>query len=317
MISLSGYKTFQVCQRDWFYRYLMADSRVKKDPSRREVTLLSKMDSLQAWRGRLVDDILSKYLVLALNRKYPIDKDYLLKEALGAFDRRLEYAISQKYRDPGASFTNPDFAVLFDCELGSGLQDGEVLQARSDVISALTNVLDDRELMDYLKAAKHVISQRTLIYNFDRFSVTSKPDLIAFFEDRPPHIFDWKVHTFGTITYDEQLISYAAALYKVARAKPHVDFPIGLAEHSLYNYRLTEYQLLHPDRIRRDYIVTPEKVEGLGDKLSEIVMEMHMAGALKKYQEVEASRFPTTDYVEKCLRCAFQNICKSIQYEQV
>src|SRR5690606_16934496 len=108
----------------------------------------------------------------------------------------------------------------------------------------------------YLKSAKLLVSQRSLHYQFSGLPVSSKPDLIIFFGDHPPHIVDWKVHTYGIHTYDEQLISYAVALFKVAATKPHVDFPTNLTSHKIFDYKLTEYQLLHPERIRRDYEIT-------------------------------------------------------------
>lgn len=316
MISVTGYKQFVQCERLWFYKNIVADSRVKNDLFRREVTLLSKLQTLQAWRGTIVDNILSKYLVLAINNKYPVKKDYFIEQALAMFDVQLEYAVSKNYRKPDAVLTNnPEFNAFFECEFGEGVSEGEISQAKDDIITALTNILDDKDFIDYLKTAKYVISQRPLIYNFDRFSVKAIPDFIAFFDDSPPHIFDWKVHTYGTASYDEQLIAYAVALYKVSIIKPHADFPANISKWKIQDYKLTEYQLLHKDRVKRDYDVTDDKIEAFGENMSSAIIRMHIAGANKKYSQLSPDNFSTTEYIEHCQRCPFQKICKTNSYE--
>lgn len=312
MISVTGYKQFRHCERQWYYQNIVADSRVKKDAFRQEITLLSKMHTLFAWRGTIVDNILSKYLVIALNSKFPINKDYFIEHAITIFNTQLNYAINRKYREPNSTIVdNTSFNALVEYEFGEGVSKEEIVQAREDIIIALSNILDDKEVITYLKSAKYVISQRPLIYSFNRFSVKAIPDFIAFFDDLPPHIFDWKVHTYGTASYDEQLLAYAVALYKVIKSKPHVDFPPDLSKWKIYDYRLTEYQLLHKDRIKRDYDVTEEKLLDFGENMSSAIIEMHLTGANKKYKDVSAENFSTTNYIEYCQICPFKKVCKN------
>src|ERR1700730_13455078 len=103
MISVTGYKQFGHCQRQWCYKNIVADSRVKNDSFRREVTLLSKLQTVYAWRGTIVDNILSRYLVNAINKRMPIKKDYFIAQAMTMFNSQLEYAVFQKYRESGAT----------------------------------------------------------------------------------------------------------------------------------------------------------------------------------------------------------------------
>lgn len=313
MISVTGHKQFKHCPRQWCYQNIVADGRVKKDSFRREVTLLSKLQTIYSWRGTIVDRILSRYLVNAINKKMPIQKDFFLNQAMAMFNTQLEYAVLQKYKESNAIITeeNQEFNALFEYELGNGVSDEEISAAKEDLVVALSNVLDDTGFINYLRSASNIISQRRLVYYFDRFSVVAKPDLIAFFEDQPPHIFDWKVHTYGNVSYDEQLVAYAVALYKVGITKPHEDFPGNLANYRIYDYKLSEYQLLHQDRIKRDYVVTPEQIEEFGEDLSSAIIEMHMAGTNKKYANIDVEDFPTTEYIENCISCPFQKICKN------
>lgn len=309
--SISGYKQFNKCQRRWYFSNIVADGRVKNDAYRKEVTILSRLQTIDAWRGSIVDEIISRLLVNAINTKRPIKKDYFLNEAMAAYESQLEYAIFQTYREPGRRIADDkNFASLLNLEFGIELKDSELVKAKQDINDALTNLLDNVEFIDYLKSAKHLVSQRTLLYPFDRFNVRAIPDLIAFFQNEPPHIFDWKVHTYGTNTYEEQLLSYAIALYKVAHSKPHVDFPLNLSDYKIYDYRLTEYQLLHPERIKRDYEIDKESIEDLSAKISGSIIEMYMTGCDKKYSESTAENFSTTMFIENCHNCPFKKVCK-------
>ena len=60
-----------------------------KDRRRRTAYLLSKLQSVSGWRGRLVDRILSERLVLALRRGQRITKADLRTAVKVCFDREL------------------------------------------------------------------------------------------------------------------------------------------------------------------------------------------------------------------------------------
>lgn len=314
--SISGYKQFNKCRRQWYYKNIVADAKVKKDPYRREITILSKLQTIDGWRGAIVDNVISRLLVNAINRKLPIDKDYFLNEADNMFEKQLEYASFLKYRNSGSKLAQDEhFAALLQLDRDEEIPDEEINRVRKDIHDAINNLLDDSTFIDYLRTASYVISQRSLTYSYDRFTVRAIPDFVVFFDNAPPHIIDWKVHTFGNNNYEEQLISYAAALFKVAQSAPHRDFPPNLADYSIRDYKLSEYQLLHKDRIKRDYEVTSDQLEELSDKMSASVIQMYMAGAHKKYAELKPENFETTRYVENCNSCSFKKYCKQHDYE--
>lgn len=67
--SISESKTFRRCQRQWFFKNIVACATAKKNPIRRRAYLLSKLQSVFAWRGQLVDTVIENYLIPALNSK--------------------------------------------------------------------------------------------------------------------------------------------------------------------------------------------------------------------------------------------------------
>lgn len=64
--SYSASRSFRQCQRQWFFKNIVASARAN-EPLRRRAYLLSKLQSVSAWRGKVVDDIISKTLVPSLS----------------------------------------------------------------------------------------------------------------------------------------------------------------------------------------------------------------------------------------------------------
>src|SRR5205823_1418673 len=71
--SFSAARAFRQCQRSWFFKTCAANARAK-DPKRREAYILSKLQNVSGWRGKLVDRIISQELVEALRRRQKITK---------------------------------------------------------------------------------------------------------------------------------------------------------------------------------------------------------------------------------------------------
>ena len=311
--SISSAKQYNACARQWYYKNVIANGKVKNDPYRREVTILSKLDSLNALRGRIVDEVISRDVMNSLNKGFGLKKDYFINTALTALDNRLLFAKFQNYREDGIKFTDENFTALYDYEFNGVVAAEDIAKAKADIVEAISNFIENKELIEYLKSASFLMSQRPLTYNHSKFSIRGVPDLVVFFESEPPHIFDWKVHTYGLNTYDEQLVSYAYALDYVNRTKPHVDFPKNLSQFNITDYKLSEYQLLHKERMRRDYVLTSERIGEFKDYMSSSIIEIFMAGGTKKYGEADELDFDTTYYPENCKKCNFKNLCNKTE----
>ena len=63
--SISESRTFKRCQRQWYYKNLLA-SPTAKDPLRHTAYLLGKLQSISAWRGNLVDAVISETVLPAV-----------------------------------------------------------------------------------------------------------------------------------------------------------------------------------------------------------------------------------------------------------
>ena len=87
--SVSGSKQIVRCQRQWYYKNIVGKICVKNDPFRREVALLSKVKSIDAWRGTIVDHIISSKIIYGITQRFALKKSYYLSEALKEFNAQL------------------------------------------------------------------------------------------------------------------------------------------------------------------------------------------------------------------------------------
>tara|TARA_A100000171_G_scaffold45088_1_gene48436 strand:- start:6473 stop:7399 length:927 start_codon:yes stop_codon:yes gene_type:complete len=303
--SYSGYRQFLKCNRQWYYKNIVAHGTAK-DPFRREVTILSKLKTLDAWRGDIVDEVIGQVAISRIRKKESLHEDTLLWVANRKFDERLDFARKKKYREPNIVFSDyDDFSAIIDFDNDKGIAESELQRVRNDTHQALKNFIEREDLIEYLRTADQWLTQRTLSLPFSRFRVIGRPDLILFFEDEPPHIIDWKVHTFATKTYQDQLLAYAFSLSKV---NPHKDFPANLKSYSVLDYRLTEFQLLTDES--RDYEITQDDIRNTEDEIATGLLKMYRLGANRKFSECSPEEFPTTTDPSACGNCSFKPICK-------
>src|SRR5262245_3814771 len=116
--SYSSAKVFQQCQRRWYFKNCLANARAK-DLLRREAYLLSKLQSLSAWRGQIVDDIMTE-IVIALNRNASVTQKEVTRRARQLFDTQLTFAMAHRVRDRSITPTKAGdaFAAFYDIEYG-------------------------------------------------------------------------------------------------------------------------------------------------------------------------------------------------------
>jgi PD-(D/E)XK nuclease superfamily len=243
IVSFSGIQQFRRCQRQWCFDKLVASSQAKNNPLRREIYLLSQLQSLAAWRGDVVDHVITRRVIPALEKGWMIRRDALLTYARSIFDARLSFALQNRLREGGMTQrkAGDSFSALMPVDYGEDVSEGAIAKAWDEVEQGLLNLMDMNELLDLLRSASKLIAQRPLILPHFQVHFRAVPDVIAFFNHAPPLIVDWKVHTRGTQEYRLQLAAYALAL---TRCKPHNDFPEALSGYLATDIRLLEAQLL-------------------------------------------------------------------------
>jgi hypothetical protein len=303
--SYSAAKMFRQCQIQWFLKTKVANAKAK-DPFRREVYLLSKLQSLWAWRGHVVDQLLGTEIMKALYYRHTIHLDDLLRKARTGFVVQAEFARQHRIREPGMSPTKAGeaFAAWHAIEYADPITDADIEMAWRDVELALRNLCAMTELWDLLWTASRCIAQRPL--QFESFGVKVKaiPDLIAFYADAPPLIIDWKVHTKGSYGSRSQLALYALAL---ARCQPHKDFPSPSHIGDPAELRLLEVQLLTGQQL--PYRLCDEDIAAVEDFIAASADEMLLAGGDQSSHDLYVSDFAVAHSPEVCQRCVFRKLC--------
>jgi hypothetical protein len=267
---------------------------------------LSKLQSVSAWRGKIVDDVISKTLIPSLNRRSNITLKAVKQGARDLFDGQLAFALSHPINDPDlcVSDEGEDFALLYGMEYGQTPTEQDIAQAWAEIEQALTNLYKMSRVREALKSADYVISQRALQFELiDGVTVLAYPDAIAFSPARPPLIIDWKVHSFGQNDAWLQLALYAIAL---SRAKRHADFPKDFSCNPK-DLVLLEAQLL-TDCVREHHIGDDEITEA-EEYMINSACEITCLTEGKKYGDLSVEDFQVAHQAESCQRCAFRTIC--------
>jgi hypothetical protein len=306
--SFSEGRLFRKCQRQWYFGKRLA-SATAKDPRRREAYLLSKLSSIHAWRGRIVDQVIEKTVVPRIQSKVTITLQSAIKVADKLFDTQLDFALMHRIMDPGfkASEHEDDLAAFFAVEYGTPPTQDEISKARSEVHSALTNLFQSeefRKVRESIKSAFRLAAQCPITFKFAGATVRAVPDLICLFRNAPPLVIDWKVHHFGVHDYYQQLVAYAITL---TRCGAHKGLPAELRNYPAHSVNLLECQLLTNEA--RPHTISEEDVEAVEDRMATEIRSMLMAVDGRENTELTAEDFPTTTWLGACAACNFKKRC--------
>lgn len=128
--SYSASRSFRQCQRQWFFKNIVASAKAK-DSLRRRAYLLGKLQSISAWRGKIVDDVITRTIIPNLNRGFWSTLAAAKARARDLFDRQIAYAKRHPITDLTlqVSKEGDDFAVFHVMEYKGKLPEHEIEQA--------------------------------------------------------------------------------------------------------------------------------------------------------------------------------------------
>lgn len=303
--SYSSSRSFARCQRQWFIKQYIANP-IAKDPARRNAYLLSTLQSPYAWRGSLVDTVISQVFIPALIKKNTMPSELdLVREARILFDKQLTFALDNRMRENGMSKkqAGDSYAALHPVEYEEDITETMKQQLWNEIEQSLVNFRTSYELMKLILPAKWWAAQRPLTFSCEGINVQMVPDLIVFYDNQKPLIIDWKVHYSGEHNARRQLASYALALVS---CKPHRDFPLYLKTMPATEVRLLEVQLL--TQKHRSYVLTETDVELAISYIVRSHAEMELATDGNP-QSLTMSDLPVTNNPDTCQHCNFRSIC--------
>ena len=303
--SYSAGRSFRQCQRQWYFKNVVANARAK-DPFRKRAYLLSKLQSISAWRGRIVDDVISNMIIPRLKQGVRVTLNDAKNRARKLFQRQLAYARYHPISDLSlqVSKEGEGFAALHVMEYDGEIPNDEIKRAWFEVEKALKNLFLAEDLKHILKSSDHIIAQRPVQFALmDNVTVLAYPDVVLFRNGATPVIIDWKVHVFGTNDAWLQLAIYAISL---SRCKPHRDFPDGF-ETQPQDVALYEAQLLID--VVRQHVLDKEQIVEAEEYMISSAYEIACLRDGGKFTDLDIADFRTAVHAETCKRCAFRAIC--------
>lgn len=303
--SHSSAKQFRQCQRQWYYKNCLANHRAH-DPLRREAYLLSKLNSLSAWRGKLVDHIITEYVLVQIKREPSASWDSVLTKARQLFELQVAFARANRMREPDMTQTKAGeaYAAWRAIEYNEPITDSDIVAAWADVEQALRTFYALEDVWSRIRAGTYFVAQRALQFSILGLSIRAVPDLIVFYKNAPPLIVDWKVHSFGQRDARDQLALYALAL---VLCEPHSDFPVAEKRWQPQELTVMEAQLL--TKITRQFEFEYSEFAALEARVLFSANEMKLAAGSAKGAELQAQDFPLTNDPKRCQRCVYRRLC--------
>lgn len=304
--SHSSAKQFRQCQREWYYKHCLANSRAR-DPLRREAYLLSKLNTLSAWRGKLVDHVISTYVLQQVRREPSASLDGVLRRARELFELQVAFARANRLRESGMTQVKAGeaYAAWQAIDYNEPLAESDLVSAWNDVELALKTFYAMDDLWSRIRAGTYFVAQRALQFSVLGHNIRAVPDLIVFYKDAAPLIVDWKVHSFGQRDAREQLALYALAL---VCAKPHSDFPVPKDRWKPQDITVIEAQLL--TNVTRQFTFEYGDFAELEAKVLFSANEIALAvGSGDMNYEPTTEDFALTNDPKRCQRCVYRRLC--------
>lgn len=306
--SVTASRIFLQCPRKWYYEIIFASPKTT-DALRRETYLLKQLQSVHSWRGKLVDQVISDFMIPKLNLHMQPNISEALAYADKMFQEQLAFAKKEQYKNNNIC-EKRNYCALFELEY-YGFLDSKILQMALDEIHrSLLNFFNSNLISELIEDGLRLIAQRTLQFPFANVTVHCTPDLIAFFKNKPPIIVDWKVETPKYKEHWLQLGVYGVAFSHI---KPHKDFPAQwwniLKDPT--KIRLIEFQLLRNRQI--EYSLNEEDIIEIEDYIYKTSLCMQrIVNGFKDKKEIAINFLPTAKSPQTCINCKFRKICWKI-----
>lgn len=301
--SVSAAKSFEKCNRQWYFHYVMAHHNAK-DKNRKEAYILSKLQGIYAWRGSLVDFVVSQYfLPLLLN---PPSIEQLLNKAKTLFEEQWSVGVTHLIRKDGYSKLPKEKKIAFYAmEYGLPISNEEKEKAWKDIEQSLNNLVAMKDVILLCKSAKQIVVQPFLVFEYQKIMVRCIPDVILLFEDKNPTIIDWKVNIFDTSDHRVQLSAYAFALTK---CDWKTYFPRFNAVSNPTEIQLLETQLLLGQK--REYFLDEADIQDIESMIYRSGTSMLLAlRDENSHEEMMPFDFTVTSNPNLCQKCNFRSLC--------
>jgi CRISPR/Cas system-associated exonuclease Cas4 (RecB family) len=297
-ISLTAHRYLRKCQRQFYYRYVLASHRAR-DPVRHEAFILRQLTGTEAWAGNLVHRCLEQRVSRALTAGTNIDWPTAIEETVGNMRRQFAFSRARRYREPGiVKGKEPDYCALLIHE-GEEASNGVLDQVEQMVRLALSNLAGMRDLWCSLSGHRNYRCEDEFWIKFDGEAINVRLDLHFLHRDVHPVIVDWKCYrSMGGSDAAPQLNLYAWALLQQPNWT-HFD-PASL--------KLLEVMPLSGEVKQHPF--DKSRLIEVDDLLFEATSEIRRVFGTGKHEEVDVGDLAFANSPGTCAFCPYTEMCK-------
>jgi hypothetical protein len=275
---------------------------------RRRAFFLKQLETRYAWRGKIIDEVTSRYITPRINKGEKIVANAVHEYSQKLINSQYAMRMDVHYNDTNELDSGRvEVQGFFESVYESGFSKENLEQIRKDVFISLTNLLDSSLFRSIQSGNVRLLAQRRLSFSFADVTVSSVPDLIIFpLDGSQPRIIDWKVEM--PVIYKEHRLQLMMYAYALSKAKPHKDYPDIWRARTIKpsQIALTEFQLLR--NMEQEYTVTEDDLIEVEDYIYRTSRSI-MPKISTVVKDPVADSFPRTIFPSMCNRCKYRIIC--------
>ena len=297
--SFSGERSFNRCQRQFFFREFVAHHSAK-DAVRRECFVLKQLKTIDQWQGLLVHKAIETMVVPLLPSNTRPDWDRVIADTVKMAERQREFSRARQYRDAKLSKTKAgvEYCALLCSEEDRDLTPEEWDATVGVIELAFRNLAGLDPLWEAIEGKGRYFSEMHMHLNYDGARIVVMPDLVCFRGIGKPTIVDWKVsEAMGGSDARTQMGVYAWAMTQNGQ------WPIKRMEDA----ELLEVQLLKPavfsHRCDEDVAVEIE------NRVYRSIDEIRSLCGDGNYKTLDAADFEMARNANSCALCPFRKVC--------
>jgi hypothetical protein len=300
--SISAHRCFQRCQRQYYFSNIMAYHNTN-DKRRREAYILKQLQNLPAWRGRLFDKGIERFVIPAIKNGEFIDFEQVTQQTIELAHQQFAFSKARKYRDPGTKkgAAGDEFCALFPHEYGLGVSHEEFESVLQDIVCCFENLQRLAEFLDYIRQRKWYGVQRTLSFNLDEVAVEGRPDLLFFRGEGQLTIIDWKTESNETSDNRPQLLAYALGAIR------------GWPQARLEELEIYEANVMK-DEVRRHHVTERDLLE-TEDFIFSSIFRIRSLIQGGKFSDQHPEDYELANSPNTCQYCSFRKLCLEVLSE--
>ena len=298
-ISLSAHRCMRKCQRQFYFRYLLA-SHSAHDPLRHEAFILKQLTGTEAWAGNLVHQCLEQIVAPNLTVGKSLDWVRATEETIQRMHRQFAFSQARRYREPGiAKSREPDYCALLIHENDRESSSEALSKVEETVRQAFSNLAGMTELWSRLSGHRNYRAEDEFWIKFEGETIRVKLDLHCVHRAGHPIIVDWKCYrSMGGSDAAPQLNLYAWALLQQSNWK---QFDASSVE-------LLEVMPLSGEVKRHPFDAT--HLLEVDDLLFEALSEIRRVFGKGKHDDVDVADLAYANSPGTCYFCPYIGMCK-------